>query len=291
MRNIFILLLAAAWLAACSTTPRVKQTSTPTVPAKKSGGYYLDDGPGDDTPQNLEAVPDAVPRNEPLHRYANRPYEVMGVSYTPVTEPVAFRQQGIASWYGKRYHGQKTSSGEVYNMYAMTAAHPTLPIPSYAKVTSVASGKSVIVRINDRGPFHSDRVIDLSYTAAYKLGFLGKGSAEVVVESIGPDTEPVQYNVTPVGIAKIEHAQARQENSGNSGHYLQLGAFGNPDNAEKLLSQARQALDIPDQMLLISLVGGLHRVKLGPLASHEEARSWMEKIRSAMGISAITVTP
>ena len=176
-------------------------------------------------------------------------------------------------------------------MYAMTAAHPTLPIPSYAKVTSVATGKSVIVRINDRGPFHSDRVIDLSYTAAYKLGFLGKGSAEVVVESIGPDTEPVQYNTTPLSVAKLENPPAPQENVSKVGHYLQLGAFGNPENAEKLTAQARQALDIPAQLVQISLIGGLHRVKLGPFDTREEARGWIERIRSAMGIAAITIKP
>ena len=108
----------------------------------------------------------------------------VGKSFTPMTALQPFRQRGVASWYGKRYHGQKTSSGEVYDMYAMTAAHPTLPIPSYARVTHAGNGKSVVVRINDRGPFHAGRVIDLSYVAAYKLGFVQAGSAEVVVESI-----------------------------------------------------------------------------------------------------------
>lgn len=290
MRTVFVLLFAATWLAGCSTAPRVKQSPAPTTSAKK-GGYYLDDGPGDSQPANLEAVPDAVPRNEPLHRYANRPYEVAGISYTPVAEPIAFRQQGVASWYGKRFHGQPTSSGETYNMYAMTAAHPTLPIPSYAKVTSVANGKSVIVRINDRGPFHGNRVIDLSYTAAYKLGFLGKGSAEVVVESVGPDTEPVQHNAAPAVVTKNEDSRVQQELPRESGHYLQLGAFGNPDNAEKLLSQARQTLDLPARMVQVALVGRLHRVKLGPFSSREESIGWIEKIHSLMGITAIAVSP
>jgi len=171
MRKVLAALLAIS-LAGCSSTP------------ERKGGYYKDDGPGERVPANLDRVPDAVPRAEPLHKFANRPYEAMGKKYTPLTSVQPFRQSGRASWYGKRYHGNKTSSGEIYDMYAMSAAHPTLPIPSYVRVTHAANGKSVVVRINDRGPFHAGRVIDLSYVAAHKLGFVQAGSAEVVVESI-----------------------------------------------------------------------------------------------------------
>jgi rare lipoprotein A len=147
------------------------------------GGYYKDDGPGDRLPAN---VADAVPRAEPLHKFANRPYNAMGKDYVPMTSLQPFRQRGMASWYGKRYHGQKTSSGEVYDMYAMSAAHPTLPIPSYARVTNLANGRSVVVRINDRGPFRSARIIDVSYAAAHKLGFIQAGAAQVELEAILP---------------------------------------------------------------------------------------------------------
>ena len=150
----------------------------------RPGGYYKDDGPHERPPANLEQVADAVPRSEPLHKFANRPYEALGKRYVPMTSVQPFRQSGLASWYGKRYHGQKTSSGEAYDMYAMTAAHPTLPIPSYVRVTNVANRKSVVVRINDRGPFKSERVIDLSYVAAYKLGFIQAGQARVELEAI-----------------------------------------------------------------------------------------------------------
>jgi rare lipoprotein A len=150
------------------------------------GGYYKDDGPHERPPANLDRVADAVPRSEPLHKFANRPYKALGKHYVPMTSLQPFRQRGLASWYGKRYHGQKTSSGEVYDMYQMTAAHPTLPIPSYARVTSIKNGKSVVVRINDRGPFRSGRVIDLSYVAAHKLGYIQAGEAMVEVESIVP---------------------------------------------------------------------------------------------------------
>ena len=127
-----------------------------------------------------------MPRVEPLHKYANRPYTALGREYVPMTSLQPFRQRGIASWYGTRYHGQKTSSGELYDMYAMSAAHPTLPIPSYARVTNLANGRSVVVRINDRGPFRSARVIDLSYVAAHRLGFIQAGQAQVEVEAIVP---------------------------------------------------------------------------------------------------------
>jgi rare lipoprotein A len=154
--------------------------------SSRPGGYYKDDGPHERPPANLDRVADAVPRAEPLHKFANRPYEAMGKKYTPLTSVQPFRQRGLASWYGKRYHGQKTSSGEIYDMYAMSAAHPTLPIPSYARVTSLANGKSVVVRINDRGPFRDGRVIDVSYVAAHKLGFIQAGQVRVEVEAIVP---------------------------------------------------------------------------------------------------------
>jgi rare lipoprotein A len=169
MTRIFFLVILLA-VGGCSST--------------RPGGYYKDDGPHERPPANLERVADAVPRSEPLHKFANRPYEALGKRYVPLTSVQPFRQSGLASWYGKRYHGQKTSSGETYDMYAMTAAHPTLPIPSYVRVTNLANGKSVVVRVNDRGPFKSERVIDVSYVAAYKLGFIQAGQARVEVEAI-----------------------------------------------------------------------------------------------------------
>ena len=178
-RKIVVLIAMTLLLAACGSAP---QRKTP-----GSGGYLAGDGPGTDIPVNLDAIPDAVPKSEPLHRYANRSYIALGKTYTPLTTVGNFKERGIASWYGKKFNGEKTSSGETYDMYAMTAAHPTLPLPSYARVTNLSNNKSVIVRVNDRGPFMNDRIIDLSYTAAYKLGIIGDGSAEVEVESINPN--------------------------------------------------------------------------------------------------------
>ena len=154
--------------------------------ASRRGGYYKDDGPGENPP-DLTAIREPEPRIEPLHRFANRPYNVFGVGYTPQGTLRPYRERGLGSWYGRKFHGQKTSSGEIYDMYGMTAAHPTLPIPSYARVTNVGNGRSVIVRVNDRGPFHPGRIIDLSYTAAWKLGYVNAGSTPVEVELFTPE--------------------------------------------------------------------------------------------------------
>jgi rare lipoprotein A len=165
-------------------------TTTPALPKANSGrgGYYQDDGPGDDIPEGLESTVDPIPVVEPYSRTGNKPYKVFGKEYIPINDSTTpYKQRGVASWYGKKFHGKRTSSGEPYDMYKMTAAHPVLPIPSYARVTNLSNGKQIIVRINDRGPFHSSRIMDLSYTAALKLGYLGKGSSEVELERLLPE--------------------------------------------------------------------------------------------------------
>lgn len=177
-RMLPLLFLIGALMAGCGSSP--KHTSS----RASGGGYYMDDGPGDNIPAHIANLPDAVPRIEP-HNNANfRPYTVLGQRFVPVSASTQLRQRGVASWYGRKFHGQKTANGETYDMYAMTAAHPTLPLPSYARVTHERSGRSIIVRVNDRGPFLRGRVIDLSYAAAAKLGIIGRGSDTVVVEAI-----------------------------------------------------------------------------------------------------------
>lgn len=233
------------------------------APVPRRGGYYLDDGPGENAPENLDAIPDAVPKAEPLHRFANNPYSALGRDYVPMREARPYRARGIASWYGRRYHGQKTSSGEPYDMYGMTAAHPTLPIPSYARVTNPANGRSVVVRINDRGPFHADRIIDLSYTAAWKLGYVNNGSALVEVENILPGA----------GVAEE-----------GRGVYLQLGAFGNPENAESFLARVALELGWLSGKLVKQAAGGIHRVQAGPYPDRAEAEGVAERIRTALGV-------
>lgn len=176
--------LLLAVLAACQTTP---PTPGPGNVSRLPPGNADRDGPEAHPPANLAAVPDAVPQIENIRAGGpNKPYEIGGKTYTPLTDDRALTEKGLASWYGRKFHGRRTASGEAYNMYAMTAAHKTLPIPSYARVRNPANGKEVIVRVNDRGPFAPGRVIDLSYTAALKLGVLG-GVTPVEVTRITAD--------------------------------------------------------------------------------------------------------
>ena len=240
-----------------------------TAPAAKKGGYYLDDGPEATPPANLNEVTDAVPRVEPLHRYANRTYTALGQTFTPETSIKPYKKEGMASWYGKRFHGKKTASGEIYDMYSMTAAHPTLPIPSYVRVTSLNNGKSVVVRVNDRGPFSKNRLIDLSYVAAHKLEYLGAGSTLVRVEAI----DPSQYDVNG---APLE-----------SGIYLQLGAFKAEENAHKLREKVEKSVELPSPPARVVLQGKLHRVTLGPYSSHEAAEGDSSRLAQNLGITPI----
>lgn len=203
-KKAVVLIIMTLLLAACGTVPQ-RKAATP-GPATSGGGYLPGDGPGADIPVNLDAIPDAVPKVEPLHPYANRPYIALGKTYTPMTVVGNFRERGIASWYGKKFNGQRTSSGDIYDMYAMTAAHPTLPLPSYARVTNLVNHKSVIVRINDRGPFMKDRIIDLSYTAAYKLDLIANGSAEVEVDSIDPNIRVNAISASSVQSQPLENS-------------------------------------------------------------------------------------
>ena len=261
-------------LAGCTSAPKPRarieappQAEKPvTPPVVRGGGYYQDDGPGESPPPNLEAIPDAEPKPEPLHKFANRPYTALGKSFTPNTSGQPYQARGVASWYGKKFHGKRTSSGEIYNMYAMTAAHPTLPIPSYVRVTNPKNGKAVVVRVNDRGPFHSDRIIDLSYTAAHKLGYISIGSTLVDVESVDPNN----FKPYPVTLPPDENPPpvARAE---SAGYWLQLGAFGVQANAELLLGKLKLELGTLAEVLRIQTVEGLYRLRAGPFQTIVEA--------------------
>jgi rare lipoprotein A len=255
----------------------------PAIPGK--GAYYKDDGPGANPPANLAAIPDAVPKAEPLNRFANRPYQVFGKDYVPVASVMPFRQDGIASWYGRRFQGGPTSSGEPYDMYAMTAAHPTLPIPSYARVTNLANGRSVVVRINDRGPFHSDRIIDLSYTAAWKLGYAEAGSARVKVEAIVPGSAP-----TGAVAAKEERVPKQEPAAEAKGIYLQLGAFSAREAAENFRVRVYRELAWLSEAIQVIAGGTVFRLHLGPYRTPDEARSVADRIQAELNLRPLLVT-
>lgn len=325
MTRLLAPLTLALLLAACGSTPPVPiqgspvdgekrpisksptPTKKPTAVLKRGGGFYKDDGPADDIPDGLEDIPDAEPKWEPLHKPATKPYVVLGKEYVPNTALKPYKVRGIASWYGKKFHGQKTSIGEPYDMFAMTAAHPTLALPSYVRVTSLQSGKAVIVRITDRGPFHADRVIDLSYTAAFKLGLINGGSGQVEVEAIilgelasttyAQVTPPRPLNTDSDEIEQLSRRMALEERpvqtaavagmgsdpSAAKGIYLQLGAFSSADNAENLKNHLLRELDWLTETMRVNPGGGIHRLQLGPYASRGEADRVAEKIRSALG--------
>ena len=288
--RVALLCACAALLAACSSAP--KKESPPSTPPS-STKYYKDDGPGDSPPVNLDTIPDATPRLEPLNRFANRPYTVLGKDYVPATALRAYKERGIASWYGRKFHGQKTSNGEIYDMYAMTAAHPTLPLPSYARVTNVATGKSVVVRVNDRGPFLHDRIIDLSYAAANRIGVAAKGSGEVVVEAIIPGEggtvvaaapPPPVVATAPLRSAEIPQAATISVESAG-GFAVQLGAFQNFVNAQTFLAHVQVQLASAQVEPRVREVSGLYRVYVGPYPDREEARRVADRLTSAFGFA------
>ncbi|MES2770564.1 MAG: septal ring lytic transglycosylase RlpA family protein [Pseudomonadota bacterium] len=257
---------------------------------KKGGGFYKDDGPGEQIPEGLDDIPDAAPQLEPLHRFANKPYVVLGKSYTPNTRLIDYKVRGVASWYGKKFQGQKTSIGEAYDMFSMTAAHPTLALPSYVRVSNPSNGRSVVVRLTDRGPFHADRVIDLSYAAAYKLDLVNHGSGEVEVQAILPSAmvNPPEAQAAPSQLVwRSEPSVAPIRNEPNErtqhGLFIQLGAFASADNADSLRAHLLRELDWLEEKIQINAGNGLYRIHLGPYASRLAAETVVEKIRSNYG--------
>ncbi|CAB3919123.1 septal ring lytic transglycosylase RlpA family protein [Achromobacter anxifer] len=306
--RLFMMLLLAIAVAGCSSTGG----------RKKGGGYYKDDGPDANPPSNLDQVPDAVPRVEPYASGANRPYVVFGQRYVPDTSGQPYKKRGTASWYGKKFHGNSTSIGESYDMYAMTAAHTTLPLPSYARVTSLVNGKTIVVRVNDRGPFHSDRIMDLSYVAAYKLGLIGPGSGQVIVEAIPQDeirrlasqgapaatpepasaigSSPVAAPIAAVPVALAAEplsagpapgsAPVRQPAAGGIGNvYLQVGAFSQPANAQSLVSRINTQLGAEGAPpASVEQSNNLYRVKIGPYPDRQSALNAVPLVSDRIGI-------
>lgn len=290
-RVYFLILLLLSMLTGCASGPSLKNESV-SVPPKKGGGYYLDDGPGDRPPENMDAIPDAIPKVEPFNVRANQPYIALDNKYTPMTSFYPYKEKGIASWYGKRYHGKKTSVGEFYDMYSMTGAHTTLPIPCYVRVTNTENGKSVIVRINDRGPFKKDRVIDLSFAAAYKLRLSDKGSGPVEVELIDPRQFSALKKTSDAITEKIKEKEVVSVQTKSidilepsDAIFIQAGAFKNEKNADLLLKQ------LTDMKLENSLPSkkqfseDLFHVVIGPFNSKDEATRISDLIKSKIKIS------
>ncbi|MDI3354472.1 septal ring lytic transglycosylase RlpA family protein [Pseudomonas sp. UYIF39] len=307
----------AVLVASCSTSRAPTQKSTTAVrsaPGLDINRAHKDGAPWWDV--DVSRIPDATPT---LHTgpYKANPYTVLGKTYFPLQESKTYVASGTASWYGTKFHGQNTANGEVYDLYGMSAAHKTLPLPSYVRVTNLDNNKSVVLRVNDRGPFYSDRIIDLSYAAAKKLGYAETGTARVRVEGIDPQqwwaakgrpaplmlNEPqVAQNSAPTITASAgtveqwtpppqQHASdtvpvpiSAKKNASvpASGQYLQVGAFANPDAAELLRSKLSGMVSAP--VFISSIVRNqqtLHRVRLGPIGSPGEIQQVQNSVRLA----------
>jgi len=214
----------------------------------------------------VASIPDAVPRPEPASAYGNNPYVALGARYVPLASAAGYRERGVASWYGTKFHGRRTSSGEPYDMYAMTAAHRTLPLPSFVRVTNLANGRSAVLRVNDRGPFHDDRLIDLSWAAAQKLGVVGTGTAPVEVVAITPGAPEPAAPALPGGPALL---------------YVQVGAFASAGNAATLRDRLQQEHLGPVLVQKVDHAGTIfHRVRVGPLATVEEGDRMSAALRA-----------
>ena len=307
MRVSRLTLLMGLLLAGCSSSPPPAGTSAP-----HDGGYvrpHQDGAPWWDV--DVSKIPDAVPMPH-YGRVKANPYTVLGKSYYPMSDGRTYRETGTASWYGTKFHNQLTANGERYDLYGMTAAHKTLPLPSYVQVTNLDNGRKVVLRVNDRGPFYSDRIIDLSFAAAKKLGFAESGTARVHVEGIDPYQwwaergQPVPQGMVqsatasaaPVAPGQMEqyNPPARQHAAAvvpleiasttaaipDKGLYLQVGAFANPDAAELLRAQLSETVSVP--VFISSVVHNrqvLHRVRLGPIGSSGEAQQLQQSVRLA----------
>ncbi len=248
------------------------------------------DGPGANPPARLDQVPDAVPRIEPLRNGGpNKPYEVLGRRYVPMNSDEPLSESGLASWYGRKFHGRPTASGETYDMYAMTAAHKTMPLPSYARVRNPANGREVVVRVNDRGPFEAGRVIDLSYTAALKLGVLN-GVAPVQVQRLTfDDIRKGDWKDAVRATPPDDPAPGERPTMfDTAGFWLQLGAFRARDGAVQLQQRvARQAEGLPGVAVFED--SGLFRVQAGPYANRDDALAAAAAVQRQTGLAGVIV--
>ncbi|HEB96420.1 MAG TPA: septal ring lytic transglycosylase RlpA family protein [Sedimenticola thiotaurini] len=248
-------LLALLLLAGCSAPPRMPGGADG-APARR-----LDP----------DRIADAVPRDEPRSRYGNpASYQVLGKRYRVMKQSRGYVERGIASWYGTKFHGRRTSSGEPYDMYAMTAAHKTLPLPTYVEVRNLDNGRSAIVKVNDRGPFHPNRIIDLSYAAATKLGILGKGTGLVEIRAIDP-RRPQAPRAAAVKQAAERETPPRM--------YIQAGAFSIEDNARRRMRRLLESLQTPVRLQMVERDGrSIYRVRIGPVADVEQADRITERL-------------
>ena len=280
-KNILAFVITFLLFGCQSIDPILKKESkNNNTEGEKSGAYYLDDGPEENPPGNLDEIPNAQPKYEALSKWASRPYVAFDKKYTPMTKIIPFKEEGYASWYGKRYHGKKTSIGETYDMYQMTGAHKTLPLPCYIKVTNLKNKRSVIIRVNDRGPFIDERIIDLSYAAAHRLRIIETGSELVRIEMVNP-------SLTSKNIKGADNVTSA--NSSMKYFYIQAGAFSSEDNASYLINrlskiQFRNSLNIKKLSK-----NSLHLVTIGPYDSKIKAEQALKDISQKIQLNSFII--
>ena len=289
-------LALALLLAGCAGGGPRRDEARSTAPSVRPAQAVTADGPGTDIPPDLDTRPDAEPRVEAVRPGgANKPYQAMGRDYLPMTGDSAFRERGLASWYGRKFHGRRTASGEVYDMYAMTVAHPTLPIPSYARIVNPANGRAVLVRVNDRGPFHAGRIVDLSYAAARKLDVL-RGVAPVELERLTfadiragvwrrDDAVAVAMLPAPAPAPEAVPALTRA----GRGFWIQLGAFRERNGAEIFQRRVSEDVEALAPLLATFAEAALFRVQAGPYPDRDQAEAAAQRIREALGLVPVIV--
>lgn len=265
-RTFLLVIVGALVLAGCASSPEPDHSSRYTLSQDRAPAGSFD----------ASGLQDAKPRYEEPRRAGNKsPYNVWGKEYWVRESNDGYVQRGTASWYGEKFHGHNTSNGEVFDMYEMTAAHKSLRIPGYARVTNLDNGRSVIVRVNDRGPFHGDRLIDLSYAAAKKLGYQGRGTARVEVAAITvkPDgSMTLAGKPFPDAAAPVDAERLAGPGTGNEALFVQLGSFSQRNPAEALMDRARRAVANPMRVREIETASGrFHRVQVGPFRDEDEA--------------------
>lgn len=272
-----LLLLSCVFMAACSNKPATKPPTAEAPYNPNQGRYQHDKDFGPDADIDLSHVPDAVPRYETRTRAGNKnPYTILGKTYHLIEDESSYRERGLASWYGKKFNGHNTSNGERYDMYAMTGAHKTLPIPSYVRVTNLDNGKSVVVRINDRGPFHQGRIIDLSYAAAQRIGIHKAGTGRVEVEIALPgEAPPIPRRADAKTTAGVEPALP-------AGTFLQIGAFSQKASAQQFSGSVGAKLTYPVIISSATQPKQIHRVRVGPFKdakSLQDARDQLARLK------------
>lgn len=265
-RYFFLVVVGAVILAGCASSPAPDHSSRYSLSQDRAPAGNFD----------ASGLQDAKPRYEEPRGAGNKsPYNVWGKKYWVRESNDGYVQRGTASWYGEKFHGHKTSNGEVFDMYKMSAAHKSLRIPGYARVTNLDNGRSVIVRVNDRGPFHGDRLIDLSYAAAKKLGYQGRGTARVEVAAITVNRDgsmTLAGKPFPDSQAPVPAERLAESGDGTKALFVQLGSFSQRSPAEVLLRRAREATGNPMRVREVTTASGrFHRVQVGPFSDEEEA--------------------